>query len=190
MAEQDSHDLIKLLGSSDRDFLIRNNGDQSILVTGDHDFIIGKNGEKVGYKHRILILVSDLVGKNILLYFSAHWCPPCRAFTPKLKEAYETIKSKNGPLEVIFLSSDQDQTSFDSYFATMPWLALPFGDGRKASLSHLFKVQGIPTLVAIGPSGKTVTTEARNLIMSHGAEAFPFTEERMEEIEAEIIAKG
>ncbi|KAJ8547641.1 hypothetical protein K7X08_011227 [Anisodus acutangulus] len=72
----------------------------------------------------------------------------------------------------------------------MPWLALPFGDGRKASLSRLFKVQGIPTLVAIGPSGKTVTTEARNLIMCHGAEAFPFTEERMEEIEAEIMAKG
>ncbi|KAK4376871.1 hypothetical protein RND71_003167 [Anisodus tanguticus] len=154
---------------------------ESILVTGDHDFVIGKNGEK--------ILVSDLVGKNILLYFSEHWCPPCRDFTPKLKEAYETIKAKNGPLEVIFISSDQDQASFDGYFATMLWLALPFGDERKASLSRLFKVQGIPTLVAIGPSGKTVTTEARNLIMCHAAEAFPFTEERMEEIEAEM-AKG
>lgn len=28
MAGDDSHDLMKLLGSSDRDFLIRNNGDQ------------------------------------------------------------------------------------------------------------------------------------------------------------------
>ncbi|OIT33172.1 putative nucleoredoxin 1 [Nicotiana attenuata] len=154
---------------------------ESILVTGDHDFVIGKDGEK--------ILVSDLVGKNILLYFSAHWCPPCRAFTPKLKEAYEKIKAKSGPLEVIFISSDQDQASFDDYFATMPWLALPFGDERKASLSRLFKVQGIPTLVAIGPSGKTITTGARNMIMHHGAEAFPFTEERMKEIEAEIADK-
>lgn len=154
---------------------------ESILVTGDHDFVIGKDGEK--------ILVSDLAGKNILLYFSAHWCPPCRAFTPKLKEAYEKIKAKNGPLEVIFISSDQDQASFDDYFATMPWLALPFGDERKASLSRLFKVQGIPTLVAIGPSGKTITTGGRNMIMRHGAEAFPFTEERMKEIEAEIAEK-
>ncbi|XP_016503413.1 putative nucleoredoxin 1 [Nicotiana tabacum] len=154
---------------------------ESILVTGDHDFVIGKDGEK--------ILVSDLVGKNILLYFSAHWCPPCRAFTPKLKEAYENIKAKSGPLEVIFISSDQDQASFDDYFATMPWLALPFGDERKASLSRLFKVQGIPTLVAIGPSGKTITTGARSMIMRHGAEAFPFTKERMKEIEAEIAEK-
>ncbi|KAH0668989.1 hypothetical protein KY289_023482 [Solanum tuberosum] len=150
---------------------------ESILVTGDHDFVIGKDGEK--------ILVSDLVGKNILLYFSAHWCPPCRAFTPQLKEAYETIKAKNGPLEVIFISSDRDQVSFDDYFATMPWLALPFGDERKTYLSRLFKVRGIPTLVAVGPSGKTVTTDARSLIMCHGAKAFPFTEERMKEIEAE-----
>ena len=25
----------------------------------------------------------------ILIYFSAHWCPPCRAFTPMLKDFYE-----------------------------------------------------------------------------------------------------
>ncbi|KAK4377043.1 hypothetical protein RND71_003339 [Anisodus tanguticus] len=150
---------------------------ESILVTGDHDFVIGKDGEK--------ILVSDLVGKNILLYFSAHWCPPCHTFT-KLKEAYETIKAKNGPLGVIFISSDHDQDLFDDYFATMSWMDFPFGDERKASLSRLFKVQAILTLVSIWPSGKTITIGARNLMLSHGAKAFPFTEERMKEIEAEI----
>ena len=27
---------------------------------------------------------SDLAGPVVGLYFSAHWCPPCRAFTPQL----------------------------------------------------------------------------------------------------------
>lgn len=112
------------------------------------------------------IALSDLVGKDILLYFSAHWCPPCRAFLPKLVQAYKEINEKhNNSLEVIFISSDRDQSSFDEFFSAMPWLALPFGDGRKKSLSRFFKVNGIPTVVAIGPTGRTVTTEARDLIM-------------------------
>ncbi|KAL6509022.1 hypothetical protein OROGR_023129 [Orobanche gracilis] len=152
---------------------------ESILVSQDCDFVIGKHGAKIA--------VSDLIGKDILLYFSAHWCPPCRAFLPKLVQAYKEINEKhNNSLEVIFISSDRDQSSSDEFFAVMPWLALPFGDGRKKSLSRYFKVNGIPTVVAIGPTGKTVTTEARDLIMHHGSKSYPFTSERVEEIETEI----
>ena len=136
--------------------------------------------------------MSDLVGKNILLYFSAHWCPPCRAFLPKLTEAYHKIKAKDSAFEVIFISSDRDQTSFDDFFSGMPWLAVPFGDERAASLSKIFKVQGLPMAVAIGPTGRTVTTQARDLVSVHGADAYPFTDERVKEIEAqyEEMAKG
>jgi nucleoredoxin len=150
---------------------------ESILVLGHLDFVIGKDGLKVP--------ISDLVGKNILLYFSAHWCPPCRAFLPKLVETYHQIKAKDDAFELIFISSDRDQTSFEDYFTQMPWLALPFGDERQDYLDRIFKVKGIPMLVAIGPTGRTVTTEARELVMFHGAEAYPFTEARLKEIEAE-----
>ena len=35
-------------------------------------------------------LEDVLSGKSVVcLYFSAHWCPPCRAFTPILKDFYE-----------------------------------------------------------------------------------------------------
>ncbi|KAF7124606.1 hypothetical protein RHSIM_Rhsim12G0116800 [Rhododendron simsii] len=157
---------------------------ESILVSGDLDFVIGKDGHKVP--------ISDLVGKNILLYFSAHWCPPCRAFTPKLVETYHQIKAKDDAFELIFISSDRDQTSFEEYFSQMPWLALPFEDDRKEYLDRIFKVRGIPMLVAIGPTGRTVTTEARTVVMSHGSDAYPFTEARLKEIEAENeeMAKG
>ncbi|KAG5522182.1 hypothetical protein RHGRI_034385 [Rhododendron griersonianum] len=102
------------------------------------------------------------------------------------------IKAKDDAFELIFISSDRDQTSFEEYFSEMPWLALPFEDDRKEYLDRIFKVQGIPALVVIGPTGRTVTTEARKLVMYHGADAYPFTEARLKEIEAEIeeMAKG
>ncbi|XP_050206681.1 probable nucleoredoxin 1 [Mercurialis annua] len=149
---------------------------ESVLVLGEHNFVIGKDGAKIP--------VSDLVGKNILLYFSAHWCPPCRAFLPKLIDAYHKTKAKDFAFEVIFISSDRDQASFDDFFSEMPWLAIPFGDVRKASLSRKFKVQGIPMLIALGPTGQTINKDARSLITLFGADAFPFTEEHLKKIEA------
>ncbi|KAI4339329.1 hypothetical protein MLD38_024285 [Melastoma candidum] len=157
---------------------------ESVLVKGDRDFLVGQGAKKIP--------VSELVGKHVLLYFSAHWCPPCRAFVPKLIEAYHKIKSKDEAFEVVFISSDKDQASFEDFFATMPWLSLPYGDERKEFLSRKFKVQGIPSLVALGPTGRTLTKDARNLITIYGADAYPFTEEHIKKKEAELeeLTKG
>ncbi len=46
-------------------------------------------------------------------YFSAHWCPPCRAFTPKLVEFYNANAGKKTKFEIIFVSSDHDQKSME-----------------------------------------------------------------------------
>ncbi|KAB5537743.1 hypothetical protein DKX38_015276 [Salix brachista] len=155
---------------------------ESVLVDGENDFVIDKSGSKVP--------VSGLVGKNILLYFSAQWCPPCRAFLPKLIEAYHTIKAKGSAFEVIFISSDRDQSTFDEFYSEMPWLTLPFGDGRKQILNKKLKIQGIPAAVAIGPSGRTITKEARMHLTAYGADAFSFTEEHLKQLEEEIEKKA
>jgi len=55
--------------------------------------------------------------KVIGLYFSAHWCPPCRGFTPQLATWYkDNLKAKG--MEIIFVSSDRDADGFKSYFAS------------------------------------------------------------------------
>jgi nucleoredoxin len=107
-----------------------------------------------------------LEGKVIGLYFSAHWCPPCRGFTPKLVELYNKLKAEGKNFEIIFCSSDRDEESFGEYFGEMPWLALPFSErGRKADLSSRFGVEGIPTLVILeGTSGKVITTNGRGAV--------------------------
>lgn len=82
--------------------------------------------------------VSALADKQVVgLYFSAHWCPPCRGFTPKLAEVYTAIKGTGKSLEIVFVSSDRDDVAFDSYHKEMPW----------QTLSKRFKVSGIPSLV-------------------------------------------
>ncbi len=80
--------------------------------------VINKNNQKIDIK-------TQFSGKTIGIYFSAHWCGPCRRFTPILSEFYKNYhESKN--FEIVFLSSDSDLSSFKSYHEEMPWLALPF----------------------------------------------------------------
>ncbi|CAI7990419.1 Nucleoredoxin [Geodia barretti] len=76
------------------------------------------------------------------IYFSAHWCGPCRAFTPQLLGTYQKVKDAGKKFEIIFCSSDREEDAYKEYYATMPWLALPFGDNRKKSLSRVFDVTG------------------------------------------------
>ncbi|KAJ4959607.1 hypothetical protein NE237_019517 [Protea cynaroides] len=112
-----------------------------------------------------------------------------RSFLPELIEAYHEIKAKDDAFEVIFISTDKDQASFDEFFSKMPWLAHPFGDERLEFLRSNFKISKIPTAMAIGPTGKTIIKNAINSQGLHGADAYPFTEERLKEIEAKIEEK-
>ena len=125
-----------------------------------NEFISG-NGSSVSW--------GDIVGNNeaIGIYFSAHWCPPCRGFTPKLVQTYNALKAQNKRFEVIFASSDRDQASFDEYFGEMPWLAVPFADRRrKEALSKVFGVEGIPMFVVLDSQGDIINGNARGAVSS------------------------
>ena len=93
----------------------------------------------------------------LAVYFSAHWCPPCRRFTPILADLYNKWNANAGdkkPLEVVFCSFDSDADQYKEYFDTMPWATLPFGDPLIKKLSDKFEVEGIPCLVIISKDGK------------------------------------
>ena len=125
-------------------------------------------------------------GKVIGLYFSAHWCPPCKAFTPKLVETYNKVKAAGKQLEIVFVSSDRDMKQFQEYFATMPWLAIPPGDKRKAALSARFEVEGIPSLVFIdGATGETINANGRAAVGADPeGEEFPWQPKALSDMAA------
>mmetsp|Transcript_40705 Transcript_40705/g.85516 ORF Transcript_40705/g.85516 Transcript_40705/m.85516 type:complete len:164 (-) Transcript_40705:394-885(-) len=112
--------------------------------------------------------------KYVMLYFSAHWCPPCRKFTPLLAEAYNAHKSYIAQnydidaeaIEVIFISLDSVQSEYDSYRNSMPWLSVPFANLHKLrikdTLSSKYGVRGIPDLIVLdGTSGEVVARNGR-----------------------------
>ncbi|KAF0922478.1 hypothetical protein E2562_037262 [Oryza meyeriana var. granulata] len=153
---------------------------ESLLVAGDLDFVLDQNGGKVP--------VVRLIGKTVLLYFLVHWCNPCRRFLPSLIEEYVKMREEtSGDVEVVFVSSDHDQRSYDGHRVAMPWLALPFADdGLAAALRKALCVDAVPSLVAVGPYGEVLARAARTAVAVHGAGAYPFTEERLEALEREV----
>jgi len=139
------------------------------------DVLLTKDGEKA--------TSEVLKGKVVGIYFSAHWCPPCRGFTPKLAEWYKKDLQGKG-LEVVFVSSDKDEKAFEEYYGEMPWAALPFADkARKAALDKKFKVQGIPTFVLLDSDGKLITKDGREAVSSDptGTE-FPWKPAKLSEL--------
>ena len=131
----------------------------------------------------------ELVGKTVGLYFSAHWCGPCRRFTPELVDIYNKLLKKGEAFKIVFLSGDKEEKNFEEYSASMPWLALPFGDKAEKNLSCYFRVQGIPSFIILGPDGKTVLTDAVSQIREYGIRDYPFNKERLDELEVEEKAK-
>ena len=107
----------------------------------------------------------------VALYFSAHWCGPCRGFTPMLIEFYNVLKEAcpTHGLEIVFVSSDRDEASFLQYFGSMPFLAMPFANRALAQqVKSMFGVRGIPSLVVLDSvSGQIVVPPDRSRQMVH-----------------------
>ncbi|RLM75148.1 putative nucleoredoxin 3 [Panicum miliaceum] len=156
---------------------------QELLGCKDRDYVISADGIKISIAH--------LTGKTVGLYFGAHWCPPCRAFTKQLIEAYNELKIlRPGSFEVIFISIDRSKEEFQASLSAMPWLAIPYSDTARQELTRIFAIKGIPALLILGLDGKVLKTDGRTTISAYGATAFPFTESRVSEVDEALRKEG
>ncbi len=119
-----------------------------------------------------LAAVSD---KDIVaIYFSAYWCPPCRAFTPELVRTANTLRETGKSFELVFISADESEKQMLAYMQAyqMPWPAVPYGSRIANDLAHRFGIRGYPTLIVIDRAGNIVSVNGRGDVATKGAAAF------------------
>jgi thiol-disulfide isomerase/thioredoxin len=116
---------------------------------------------------KLVALTGKRVGKyemaeepeHYAFYFSAHWCPPCRAFTPKLVSFYNEQPGKKKQFEIIFVSSDNDENQMEDYIKgdAMPWPAIAYRSVDRMKEIKAYAGKGIPCLVLVDREGKVLS---------------------------------
>jgi nucleoredoxin len=98
--------------------------------------------------------------KFVALYYSAHWCAPCRKFTPQLIEYYNRVVAAHPEFEIIFVSSDRSRFGWETYIGEMkmPWLAVDYD--QLVELAGVRKLGGssIPSLLVLDAASRIVAS--------------------------------
>uniref|UniRef100_A0A671TLT3 Thioredoxin-like fold domain-containing protein n=1 Tax=Sparus aurata TaxID=8175 RepID=A0A671TLT3_SPAAU len=127
------------------------------------EFLVGLLGERLVNSEKAEVDVQSLGAKLSLvgLFFGCSLNAPCKQFNGSLCEFYSRFKKTSehkDKLEIVFISSDQDQKHWQDFLQEMPWPALPFKDRhKKMKLWNKYKVTSIPSLVFVdAATGKVV----------------------------------
>jgi thiol-disulfide isomerase/thioredoxin len=91
-------------------------------------------------------------------YYSASWCPPCRAFTPSLVDFYKSFKATHPNFELIFVNDDQSEDDMLAYMKSdsMTWPAVRYADIDFTNAKK-YMGSGIPDLVLTDANGKVLS---------------------------------
>ncbi|DAZ99991.1 TPA: hypothetical protein N0F65_001995 [Lagenidium giganteum] len=123
-------------------------------------------GDQVLTKNGLVPTAEHFKDKKVVgLYASAHWCPPCRAFTPLLSTVYDDLVEEYSDIEIVFLSSDKELDQFNEYYGEMPFVAVPYEDRqRQLDLKQKYDIFGVPILMFFDEQGERLTVDGQKLV--------------------------
>jgi nucleoredoxin len=109
--------------------------------------VVNAEGEKLDSR--------QLAGvKHVMLYFSAEWCGPCKKFTPKLVEYFNSVADSKQVM-VVLVSRDNSPAEMTNYMKSfsMPWVAIPYDRVEASGVMKKYAGRGIPNLVLLNLDG-------------------------------------
>ena len=106
--------------------------------------------------------LSDLRGKYVLLAFWATWCGGCVAETPNLKDTDAAFKD-DARFIMVGLNLDAEAAAPRDYARKnqMGWIQGFLGEWSRTEIPNYFGVEGIPSILLIGPDGKVLAKDLR-----------------------------
>jgi nucleoredoxin len=134
---------------------------QSNPTTGAGSIASLVKGELVSSRNGVLhpYLDGDFEKKKLIaLYRSAHWCAPCRKFTPQLVAFYNRIAAAHPEFEIVFVSDDKSANAMEGYMRDeqMPWPGVSYDKVAGNAALMKFFGESIPCLVVVDESGKVI----------------------------------
>lgn len=164
---------------------------EGILFNEERDYLIDKQGKQVK--------AHNLKGKFVCLYFLPIYLFEMEAWllrdTYNLIEMYNQLsESEKDCFEVVFVpvhdgsDSKKVREQYKYFLSHMPWLAIPypdFEDARRVCHECRASLYYDVRLFILDPERKVVRCAGGDFLKCYGAEAFPFTPERMSELSSQ-----
>lgn len=88
--------------------------------------------------------LSDLKSTYTVVVFGASWCPQCPVDLMQIARLYE--KWKNYSVEVVFVSLDEDQQTFENFAGVFPFISICDYQKWEGSVVESYHVFATPTL--------------------------------------------
>lgn len=132
-----------------------------------------------------------------VFYFAAHWCPPCRSFSPGLCAALSAVRkrrAKYANTQLILVSSDRSEQSYNrtvQSVSAVGALSVPWSSGEaRLAMPAALGVAGIPALVITDGTGKILTANGRNHLAAdpHGFN-FPWAQRPVSVLTEQALLK-
>ena len=97
-----------------------------------------------------------------VLYYSASWCPPCRAAAPDTVKKFKASIADNPKVEFIHVSADSSEDDAETWAAKecFPWLTVVPDDVKRSDLMEFKTKNVVPHYVMVDSSGKLVANSS------------------------------